>query len=61
MEMGTYHLNHLRGVYIIDLKKMRPHAWYKRRTETMSNLDTVEVKSRSKLARVTTTDPAERS
>jgi hypothetical protein len=27
--MGTHHLNHVRGVYIMDFKKVRTHAWYR--------------------------------
>ena len=27
--MGTHHLNHVRGVHIMDFKKVRTHAWYR--------------------------------
>jgi hypothetical protein len=32
--VGTHHLNHVRGVHIMDFKKVRPHAWYRRGTES---------------------------
>jgi len=59
--MGTHHLDHVRGVHVMDFKKVRPHARYRRGTESMPNLDTVEVKCRPQVSRVTATELVERS
>ena len=47
---STYHLDHLRRVQVMNLKKVRPHASGSR-MESMTNLNTVEMKGRSELAR----------
>jgi hypothetical protein len=57
--MGTHHLNHVRGMHIKDFKKVRPHAWNRRGTESMPNLDTAKVKCRAQLVRVTTAELVE--
>jgi hypothetical protein len=48
---NTYHLNHLRRVQFMDLEKVRPHARHGSRMKLITDLNTVEMKGRSELAR----------
>ena len=48
---STYHLDHLCRVQFMNLEKVRPHAGHGSRMESMTDLNTVEMKGRSEFAR----------
>lgn len=48
---STYHLDHLCRVQFMNLEKVGPHARHGSKMETMTNLNTVEMKGRSEIAR----------